>query len=840
MTDIITPHSGKVASGADLDERAQRAVKEFRGLQPTLTTYARLLSGRKNVRVEVAAKDNGSTDGSSIYFRPPLALGDKTPHQRSICDKKDADGIPLCSACAVRQEIIVTIRHEIAHLAFNSFAEPSSYAVAQAIDAAIAERGDKYADRIKQRIENAPYWEKSSFMALSRLVNEFFPFLVNAMEDARINAATFRRAPGLKNMFAAQEKKIFREGFETADGIKRWDEAPLNHQVIIGVFCKMSGYDYSDWFHSDVVDALNDAELSRLCGMMDTVRSAESAWNLAFKVLARLRELGFCATENDPDPEPDPEESNEDEETSPEDSSESDQSGSGEAGGSAGSGSDADSEPEGDSEGEAPGGSSSDQQEAEEELDEDGGHGDGTSPTETEEGEVDDNSGSDAGDSGASAGESSDGDSEEEVQEGGDSQTGSGGDASVDLLDADPSTGEQSQGDEADHEAATADSSQQAGETPGEGGSEEGDSDDPIDTGADDGYGGTKTNEQPRPEMGSPEDLELILEKWENHTEKPKSVAEQNEQKAIDKALETAVIQGIYFTHPSKAVAGVREHFHGKPVIEESQDWSQAWGKSSHRYGSKTDLNIPEQVIQPALLTTRRAFSDNQRGAKLTGKRSGKVNTRSLGRKAWSGDDRLFQKKILPGKKDYFVVIGMDISGSTIGRNLALEKRAIMAQATLLDRVGIPFAIFAHTGNYASYMDYESRGMMLEVYHLKDANEPWNTKTIGRLDEIGSSAANLDGHALEFLRKKADESDATNKIILYYSDGKMPQENHDEELEILQREIKLCRNKNYTLLGIGIRTDSPRRHGLDTVEVNEDSDLVKVIRHLEKRLSAGS
>ena len=39
-----------------------------------------------------------------------------------------------------------------------------------------------------------------------------------------------------------------------------------------------------------------------------------------------------------------------------------------------------------------------------------------------------------------------------------------------------------------------------------------------------------------------------------------------------------------------------------------------------------------------------------------------------------------------------------------------------------------------------------------------------------------------------------------------------------------------------TLLGVGIRTDSPRRHGLDTVQVNDDTDLVNVVRHLETAL----
>lgn len=89
---------------------------------------------------------------------------------------------------------------------------------------------------------------------------------------------------------------------------------------------------------------------------------------------------------------------------------------------------------------------------------------------------------------------------------------------------------------------------------------------------------------------------------------------------------------------------------------------------------------------------------------------------------------------------------------------------------------------------------------------------------------------------VEYYRKILDHRPETDKVILYYTDGKMPAENHDEELDILQREIRICRQKGYTLLGVGIRTDSPVRHGLDTVQVDGDEDIVKVVRHLEKRL----
>jgi hypothetical protein len=37
-------------------------------------------------------------------------------------------------------------------------------------------------------------------------------------------------------------------------------------------------------------------------------------------------------------------------------------------------------------------------------------------------------------------------------------------------------------------------------------------------------------------------------------------------------------------------------------------------------------------------------------------------------------------------------------------------------------------------------------------------------------------------------------------------------------------------------MAVGVRTDSPIRHGLDTVQVDDDEDISKVVKHLEKRL----
>ena len=67
-----------------VQEKARAAVRVFRGMQPTLSAFARNLTGVNTVRVEMSATSNGHTDGKVIYFRPPIALGDMRPHDRNL------------------------------------------------------------------------------------------------------------------------------------------------------------------------------------------------------------------------------------------------------------------------------------------------------------------------------------------------------------------------------------------------------------------------------------------------------------------------------------------------------------------------------------------------------------------------------------------------------------------------------------------------------------------------------------------------------------------------------------------------------------------------------------
>jgi hypothetical protein len=928
-TELDTLMSKAGVELSDRDEQARRAVKNFRALQPTLTAYARMLTKRNDVIVEMAARDNGSTDGTRIRYRPPMALGDTTPHVRKLCDKRDDRLQLLCKACFKREEVLVVIYHEIAHLCFDSFAEVTDVDRARLIEDAVAQVAGRYAKFVTKRIQSAPPHILKSYIGISNYVSPFLPFLVNCLEDARVNRELFKSRKGTKKMFDSMSWRTFTHGVEQKNPageivVIPWNEYPQNMQVTIGLFCKASGYDYSDWFVKPVVEALNDEKLTDLIRKMDTIRSAAGVYNLSFPVLARLRELGFCKLDSDPTDEEEEDDQTDDDSTPAEtddssgddadDSSESDSDEAssdpeGEASDSSGddetsdgdSGDDGSASPTGSGtvpdrgdEGEEP---DSDDLEVDEDDHSDGA-GDSDGPASDGEGsddsgesvhgqsevesddvpdsgrdDLDDSDGTEAEvdsdddrseEASGSGGESDVEDSDDgndvtddDSQDDGSSDEGSTDEAGDDSdSDGDSSTAEQgtdeadggpvdddstdrgqddlaeptrSPGDDGDGERALGgDSPSDPDQDHGEG--SEGDSDgDPedlgqtsdeaesgpdngqpegdrsesesdsgsleseqqdqtdnvIDTGADEGLGGVRVEEadEDYPEMGDASDVEDGLKQWGAHDEPDKTSAQLAKERADEKAIDKAIVQGMYFEMPSQNVAGVKEYRFDDTTRGDGWDNGIFTASGySLKLGIEGDFEPPETILGPALLLMRRVFTDNFRGKDQRNLRSGKVNARVLGRRAPFQDERLFSKRKQPGRKKYFVLLGLDISGSTVGVNIALIKRAATAQAELLSRMGIDFAIYAHTGTY----EYGTRrsDLNLDIYHIKDADEPWDTRTKERLHQIGPSSCNLDGHTLEYYRKVLDKADATDKILMYYTDGKMPQENHDEELEI--------------------------------------------------------
>ena len=187
------------------------------------------------------------------------------------------------------------------------------------------------------------------------------------------------------------------------------------------------------------------------------------------------------------------------------------------------------------------------------------------------------------------------------------------------------------------------------------------------------------------------------------------------------------------------------------------------------------------------------------------------------------------------------MVIGLDISGSTSGGVVARIKAAGLHMAELLHRLGVTFAVYAHTGtptNLDAGGDYSTDTWSLDVVVVKDPKERWTDATRERLRRVCPLMCNLDGHTLEYYRKVCERQQATDKLVMYFTDGAMPGQNYGEELEILQREIREAPGRGISIVGVGVGTDSPNAHGLDTVRLDDLEDVPRLVRELEQRLTA--
>lgn len=360
-------------------------------------------------------------------------------------------------------------------------------------------------------------------------------------------------------------------------------------------------------------------------------------------------------------------------------------------------------------------------------------------------------------------------------------------------------------------------------------------------------------------DYGSPDDVGDIVKQFGGHTEVDDFDADesgidhqhfdeedhshedqysrQNRELMERKAVELATKQSSRFDNPSRGLAGLEVIQYPQPAIK--------WGTTAKRGVKPPSQRIAaympgEALMGEAVMRARLVFEANQRAKEQRNLKAGRVDGRVLGRRAPFGDPRIMSKRTIPGRRDYFYVIGVDCSGSTdwYERHHRI-KRAVMAQATLLDRVGAKFAIYGFTGTEdIQHPMYHSYGTLDTIYVLdiKGPDEPWNELSQSKLADTRPIAGNYDGHNLEFLRKVCDSRTETVRGILYYTDGEMPAGNPDEEIVIINDEIATCRRKGYSLNAVGINTDSPRQYGLNTVQVDSDGDLNKVVEQLGRDL----
>lgn len=836
MTATMTPDTAEA--------RAFRAYRRMSVMLPQFTSFARAISGRHDIMVSIDA-GTPRTDGRTIWLRPPMSLGDIHQHDRINCGRREVESSTLiCPACRQVEDVQSTLYHEIAHIVFNTFDSLREIDKAVLVQRAVTERPGLSGTRLEKlqaAIRDLP--DKTSYIGVSNLISPYLPTLINALEDARVNRQMYEALSGTWHMFKSSAWEVLNNGIETIDGsVQRWSERPENAQVVIGCYCLASGWDLTDHLAPGVTVALEDSELRMLLESVSTARNAAAIYRLAFPVLERLRDLGFCKRpedlDDDPPPPPPPppmdSEPSDTDDAAPGDSDDPDDADTSDDAGSA----DTDDDAEQDDDADDTSDDASDGDDADDAESGDAG---------SDDTDADDDADDDTSDDGAAGGDDADDDAD--ADDDGEAAGSDGPDD--DAAEGDDGPGDGATGGDTDDDDADADDIDTSDGADADDAEQDDDADDEADDADDaDGNGAVGAAEQDaaaQERMGeNPDDADADLRLFSGHNAEHNAPEDDvdDEREVMDRAI----AQARDFDEFSPTVRGVNVHSHRHPT---ERGMRMAWralmdpdkatfaGLRVRKY-TPADFETPESMLAPTLMKLRTVFADNRKAKRTPEMRSGRIVSNRLP-SVMTGNTKVFARTVLPGKKDYFVVLALDVSGSTSGSKLNDIKRMGMALGSLLSRCGVKFAIYAHSGADVTGPDRFTAGghLMTDVFVIKEENDPWDTEAKQALADLNSCSTNLDGHMMEFLRKRCDKSSATNKIVLYVTDGAMPDNNFEDELRVLTREIRTCAKKNYTLVGVGMGTDSPTQHGLPTVHVDSTADIPNLIRELERRLTIG-
>ena len=752
---------------------AARALDEFKRLISIVyAPLLRAITGKKTLKVEPAAKIS-ATDGKTVWLMVPWVLGETREHDRLLCGKRDPLSFWMeCPACAQRDSIDSTVFHESAHITSESFEEVEPERIRDLVRA--------NCPFIDADALDLPAWYRGRRIfvqvAAGFIEPVYLPTITNVVEDIYVNRRLFEVRPGVEPSMKAHAVQVFERGFHQADGTHcSWADQPLDSQAIMGVYNLGGRLPHLNSNLDAKIDELvtPDKILGDLMESIPHKCDAYLRMDISLKVLARLRELGFCIPPSQqPQPEPQGEESDESEDE--------------------GAGDDESEEPE-PKRGSGGGGSSKGVESSEDDED-----------AETE-------------------GQGGDEKSDEESDDEGD-PTGSAsepGDEEPDNKDGD-FEGEDDAGDEeGENEGSGSGQGEEADE------SYEGDEEE---AGSDSG----KTPEELDKEAA--EELAKMAKQMFGHEEQEQEAGNYTEPEdglvpmgdPQDQSVEHELDKAIRWQKFDAPPNGI----HDFEEIEAKVD-------PDLNYHGTSPSQWPPIKFDPGLVTgetarLRTVFALNRKrrmsGSLTTGPKLDVPHLHRIG----NDDFRIFGRNDRPDRRDWFVLVGLDDSGSTLTNGAARVIREMgLGIGEMLTGVGVKFAMYAHSGRYAK------GASEVHVTHkvIKTPDEPWTSETKDRLQYVGrEDTGNFDGHSLEQYRKITEARRETDKMILYVTDGAMPMSNYTEELEVLQRELVICRQRKINLFGVGYQTDSPKGHGMDTVVIESGQDLPGLIAGLRQRL----
>lgn len=236
---------------------------------------------------------------------------------------------------------------------------------------------------------------------------------------------------------------------------------------------------------------------------------------------------------------------------------------------------------------------------------------------------------------------------------------------------------------------------------------------------------------------------------------------------------------------------------------------------------------VPESILGDLVMRGRAVFAENQRVKYHRDRTRGRVAPSVLGRRGWNPEDkRLFAQRHVPDTRKYSILVGIDNSGSTSGELSRMLRQTSLAIAQMCHRIGVGVGVYAHT----------SETQDVEIYEMKALGDPWRPELEREVWRLGIGHSNADGTILRVYRRQLEATDATDKILLFFTDGVIPGYGGSAQAQIMREEVQACKRAGITLVGVGVGTDSPKQFGIETVRLDSEKDLRALLEYLADKI----
>ena len=266
--------TASTASTADAIE-AMRAMDR---LVPALEAAAKAITGNPDMKVR-SFRDSGGQGGGSvdkeglIMLAPPITLKDIPRHSRQLCASADADGTPLCLACKQLENVLAVFEHEVAHhvqgtldAADRRRMKPVIEAACDVKEASLKEESDDPAEIARllknYRSKQSNETRQNGWDAYVKILNRLAMgagFLLNALEDGRVNTNLYRSRPGTLRMMKNRRRDDF--------SLEVMETNPPEAQFAIGCLIKTDkavSDDKMDNIHPVIRQALESPEAEKV------------------------------------------------------------------------------------------------------------------------------------------------------------------------------------------------------------------------------------------------------------------------------------------------------------------------------------------------------------------------------------------------------------------------------------------------------------------------------------------------------------------------------------------------------------------------------------------------